>query len=42
MVRLTPGNWSGHLRLPGVSGGELGKGVESVDAVFRGGGEIAA
>ena len=35
-------NWSGHLRLPGVSGGELGKGVESVDAVFRGGGEIAA
>src|SRR5665647_1997629 len=24
-------NWSGHLRLPGVSGGELGKGVESVD-----------
>src|SRR5665647_2575826 len=39
---LKEGNWSGHLRLPGVSGGELGKGVESVDAVFRGGGEIAA
>src|SRR5674476_1600393 len=34
-------NWSGHLRLPGVSGGELGKGVESVDAVFRGGGAVS-
>src|SRR5665647_2170882 len=41
-VRIPASNWSGHLRLPGVSGGELGKGVESVDAVFRGGGEIAA
>ena len=35
-TRYVVGNWSGHLRLPGVSGGELGKGVESVDAVFRG------
>ena len=35
-------NWSGGLRLPGISGGELNERVESVDAVFRGGGEVAA
>src|SRR5450830_2007978 len=40
--RLPRSNWSGGLRFPGVSGRELNERVEAVDAVFRGGGEVAA
>ena len=35
-------NWSGALRHPGVSARELNERVEAVDAMLRGGGEVAA